>query len=248
MDQDQENKTAARPGQTDVVLFSQEEQVAQVLVNAVENLWEAVNELTRLRQTRKSHYYVSIFGSARIKQESEPYQEVKALAARLAALDIGVITGGGPGLMQAANEGIASSNPEALAHSIGIRIDLPHETMGNPFIGKAYQHKTFFSRLHQFIIASDAFIVVPGGVGTLLELSMVWQLLQVRKLYDTPLILVGTMWKELLVWARTYMVQPDHPLASDIDLEIPVCVDTAEEAIALIASHKLTWDKTHSSR
>lgn len=243
----EEKETAAmRPGQTDVVLLSQEEQVAQVLVNVVENLWESVNELTRLRQTQKSHYYASIFGSARIKQGTVPYEEVKLLAARLAAMNCGVITGGGPGLMMAANEGIASSNPDALARSIGIRIDLPFETEGNPFIGKAYQHKTFFSRLHQFMIASDAFIVVRGGVGTLLELSMVWQLLQVRKLYDTPLILVGPMWKELLVWARTYMLEAEHPLANDIDMEIPVCVGTTEEAISLIAKHKLAWEKTHN--
>ena len=243
---DEDEKTAIRPGQTDVVLLSQEEQVSQLVVNAVENLWEVVNELTRLRQTRKSHYYASIFGSARINQGSEPYEQVKSLAARLALMDVGVITGGGPGLMQAANEGIASTNPEALQHSLGIRIDLPHETEGNPFIGKAYQHKTFFSRLHQFVIASDAFIVVPGGVGTLLELSMIWQLLQVRKLYDTPLILVGEMWKELVVWARASMLGEDHPLASKLDLDIPVCVESADEAIALIKKHKFNWDQTHN--
>lgn len=234
-----------RPGQTDVVLLSQEEQVSQVIVKAVENLWEAVNELTRLRRTQKEHYYVSVFGSARIKTGSEHYEQVKQLAMKLAKLDCGVITGGGPGLMQAANEGIVSGNPEALSHSIGIRVDLPYETDANPFIGKVYSHKTFFSRLHQFMIWSDAFIVVPGGVGTLLELSMVWQLLQVRKLYDTPLIFVGDMWQSLLEWAKEYMLADADPLASNVDLEIPVCVKSTDEAIAIIREHKLKWEKTH---
>jgi uncharacterized protein (TIGR00730 family) len=234
-----------RPGQTDVVLLSQEDLVAQVIVKAVENLWEAVNELTRLRQTQKEHYYVTVFGSARITTGSTHYEQVKALAANLAKLDCGIITGGGPGLMQAANEGIVSSNPEALSHSIGIRVDLPYETNANPFIGKVYSHKTFFSRLHQFMIWSDAFIVVPGGVGTLLELSMVWQLLQVRKLYDTPLILVGDMWKGLLDWARLYMMRDGDALAGEVDLAIPICVDTHEEAVEIIRLHKLKWDQTH---
>lgn len=241
------NEDNQRPGQTDVVLLSQEDQVSQVLVKAVENLWEAVNELTRLRRTQKEHYYVSVFGSARITTGSDHYQQVKELAAKLAQLDCGIITGGGPGLMQAANEGIVSANPEALHRSIGIRVDLPYEPQANPFIGKVYSHKTFFSRLHQFMIWSDAFIVVPGGVGTLLELSMVWQLLQVRKLYDTPLILVGDMWKGLLTWANEYMLRDGDALAAAIDLEIPVCVKTHEEAIQIIREHKLKWEKTHRS-
>lgn len=232
-----------RPGQTDVVLYSQEDQVSQVLYKVVENLWQAVNELTRLRRTQQQHYYVSVFGSARIETGSEHYVQVKDLAWQLAKLDCGIITGGGPGLMQAANEGIVSGNPDALNHSIGIRIDLPYEFNANPFIGKVFSHKTFFSRLHQFMISSDAFIVVPGGVGTLLELSMVWQLLQVRKLYDTPLILVGDMWKGLLDWAHTYMIK--DALAAPVDLEIPLCVDTSEEAVEIIRVHKIKWEKAH---
>ncbi len=233
-----------KPGRTDVVLLSDEDQVSQVLVKAVENLWEAVNELTRLRRTHKEDYLVTIFGSARIQPDTEAYEQVKKLGADLTLLGCGVVTGGGPGLMQAANEGAASVGA-GLHRSIGIIVDLPHETDANPFVGKVYQHKTFFSRLHQFMILSDAFIVVPGGVGTLLELSMVWQLLQVRKLYDTPLILIGNMWSELMDWSRKSMITADFQLASEVDTSIPQCVANAEEAIELIKDHRKKWEVAH---
>jgi predicted Rossmann-fold nucleotide-binding protein len=104
-----------------------------------------------------------------------------------------------------------------------------------------YEHKTFFSRLHQFMIVSDAFVIVPGGIGTLLEMSMAWQLLQVRHLRRTPLILVGSMWAELVEWARTYMLRPGMALASPGDMEIPSCVGTVEETIAIVRKDREEW-------
>jgi predicted Rossmann-fold nucleotide-binding protein len=91
---------------------------------------------------------------------------------------------------------------------------------------------------------SNAFIVTPGGIGTLLELSMVWQLIQVRKLYDTPIILVGEMWHELVDWAQHYMVDNNAGLASPVDMQIPIVVDTIEDAIHLIREHHERWQKT----
>jgi predicted Rossmann-fold nucleotide-binding protein len=111
----------------------------------------------------------------------------------------------------------------------------------NPFVGQAYEHRTFFSRLHHFMIISDAFVVVPGGIGTLLELSLVWQLLQVRKLYNTPLILVGKMWADLVEWGRRTMLKEGSELASEIDFTIPHCLNTIEEAIALIKENRTSW-------
>ena len=102
----------------------------------------------------------------------------------------------------------------------------------NPFVTQAFTHRTFFSRLHHFMIVSDAFIVTPGGIGSLLELSLAWQLLQVRHLYNTPLILVGKMWADLVEWARKTMLVEGSELASDVDFKIPHCVNTIEEAIA----------------
>ncbi|MBZ0189056.1 MAG: LOG family protein [Candidatus Obscuribacterales bacterium] len=231
----------SRPGRTDTVLLSDEEHVSEVLVSAVENLWEAVNELTRLQRTKKEDYLVTIFGSARIEPHTKDYDRVRKLASELTEMGCGIITGGGPGLMQAANEGAASVHGNSSHHSIGIRVDLPFEQNANPFVGKAYMHKTFFSRLHHFMIMSDAFIVVPGGIGTLLELSMVWQLLQVRRLYDTPLILVGDMWKKLVEWSNESMLRPELEMASTVDISIPTCVSSSSEALELIQAHRLRW-------
>jgi predicted Rossmann-fold nucleotide-binding protein len=123
----------------------------------------------------------------------------------------------------------------------GLRVELPFEQDVNPFVGQTYEHRTFFSRLHHFMIISDAFVVVPGGIGTLLELSLAWQLLQVRKLYNTPLILVGKMWAELVEWGRRSMLQKGNELASEIDFKIPHCVNTMDECIAIIRENRDAW-------
>lgn len=225
----------------DIVLLSDEEAAVKVLENTIGNLWEAVNELTRLRRTRRKSYRVTIFGSARIQRDSGPYQEVRRLAEELTRMGCDIITGGGPGLMAAANEGAVSVDGADKGRSIGIRIELPFEQNANPFVGQVYQHQTFFSRLHHFMIVSDAFIVVPGGIGTLLELSMVWQLLQVRKLYDTPLVLVGELWEELIDWARHHMLGPEFSLADEVDLAIPQVVASADEAVEIIRENRQRW-------
>jgi uncharacterized protein (TIGR00730 family) len=137
------------------------------------------------------------FGLARIPSDHWVYGAVRDLAAELARMGCGIVTGGGPGLMQAANEGAALAGSAQVGRTIGSRVDLPFEQDVNPFVGEAYEHRTFFSRLHHFVLVSDAFVVVPGGIGTVLELAMVWQLLQVRKLHQTPLILISRMWTEL---------------------------------------------------
>jgi uncharacterized protein (TIGR00730 family) len=224
-----------------VVSLSDETQVAELVRESILGLWQVVHNLTRLRQTQRADFRVTIFGSARVEAEHWVYGAVRDLAAALAGMGCTVITGGGPGLMQAANEGAAMAGNAGTGESVGIRIHLPFEQATNPFVGQMYEHGTFFSRLHHFVIASDAFVVVPGGIGTVLELMMVWQLLQVRQLHDTPLILVGPMWRELVQWARAYLLRPDFPLASPADLEIPVCVDTAAQAIAILAERHGQW-------
>jgi predicted Rossmann-fold nucleotide-binding protein len=118
---------------------------------------------------------------------------------------------------------------------------LPFEQEVNPFVEQAYEHKTFFSRLHHFVLTSDAFVVSPGGIGTVLELMLIWQLLQVKHVHDTPLILVGNMWAELVDWAKKNLLKPEQNLASPGDLSIPHCVKTADEAIALIREHHAKW-------
>lgn len=230
-----------RFGQPDVVQLSDEDAAAEVLVGSVQGLWSVVNQLTRLRRTRRDNYRVTIFGSARLQPGTPAYDAVKQLAAELTRMGCDIVTGGGPGLMQAANEGASSADPGALGRSVGIRVELPFEQAVNPFVGQVYEHPTFFSRLHHFMIVSDAFVVVPGGIGTLLELSLAWQLLQVRKLYNTPLILVGAMWAELVEWGRRTMLREGLELASEVDFTIPHCVQDVEQTVALIRASREEW-------
>jgi uncharacterized protein (TIGR00730 family) len=229
------------PNGRQTVSLADEEAVKQILIGAVSGLWEIVNNLTRLRPSRRERYRVTIFGSARAQPGTYVYNEVKRVATALADMGCDIITGGGPGLMQAANEGAAAANAPERNRSVGIRVDLPFEQDVNPFVQQAFEHKTFFTRLHHFVLASDAFVVAPGGIGTVLELMMIWQLLQVRHVQEAPLILVGKMWAELVEWARAHLVTSQPPLASAEDMTIPLCVNTADEAIAEIRKHHAKW-------
>jgi uncharacterized protein (TIGR00730 family) len=235
-----ERRDAGQAGPQDISL-ADEEAVKQILVSTVFGLWDIVNNLTRLRPSKRERYRVTIFGSARAQPGTYVYDEVKRVAAALAEMGCDIITGGGPGLMQAANEGAAAVDAPERDRSVGIRVELPFEQDVNPFVHQAFEHKTFFTRLHHFVLTSDAYVVTPGGIGTVLELMMIWQLLQVRHVQDTPLILVGNMWAELVNWAKAYLVTTTPPLASPEDMTIPRCVNTADEAIALIRSHHARW-------
>jgi uncharacterized protein (TIGR00730 family) len=235
-------------GQADVVPFSDEDAAANLLVGAIQGLWDVVNQLTRFRRTRRENYRVTIFGSARLRPGTPAYDGVKQLAAELTRMGCDIVTGGGPGLMQAANEGAASVEAEARDRSVGIRVELPFEQEVNPFVGQVYEHRTFFSRLHHFMIVSDAFVVVPGGIGTLLEMSLAWQLLQVRKLYNTPLILVGEMWKELVEWGRRAMLREGLELANAVDFTIPHCVSDIEQTVALIRANREEWLRAQAAK
>lgn len=224
---------------TDAVTINDEEAVKKIIADSILGLWDVVNNLTRLRPTKRDRYRVTIFGSARAKPGSVAYEETKRVAKVLAEMGCDIITGGGPGLMQAANEGTGQA--EGGGQSMGIRVDLPFEQEVNPFVEMAYEHRTFFTRLHHFVLASDAFIVAPGGIGTVLETTLVWQLLQVRHLESTPLILVGKMWPGFVEWARESMLSFETPLASAEDFNIPHCVADGDEAMAIIREYHAKW-------
>ena len=221
-----------------LVSLADEEGVKEILATTVLDLWKVVNNLTRLRPSKHERYRVAIFGSARAQPGTFVYEEVKRAAAAFASLGCDIVTGGGPGLMQAANEGAKASGAPG---SVGIRVELPFEQDVNPFVEQAFEHETFFTRLHHFVIASDAFVVVPGGIGTVLEMLMIWQLLQVRHVDNVPLILVGKMWKGLVEWAKTAMLDPRLALANPEDLRIPQCLETADEAIAVVRELHAKW-------
>jgi len=223
------------------ISLADEERVQQVLAGTLLGLWEIVNELSRLRPSKRERYRVTIFGSARARPATPIYEDVRRLAAALTGLGCDIVTGGGPGLMQAANEGSKEADLEDRTRSVGIRVSLPFEQEVNPFVEQAFQHRTFFTRLHHFVLASDAFVVMPGGIGSVLELAMIWQLLQVRHLKDTPLLLVGAMWADLVAWARGHMLGFQPPLANPEDMAIPRCLASADEAIAVLREHHDRW-------
>src|SRR5262249_50469296 len=161
---------------------------------------------------------------------------VRDTAKELTHLGCDIVTGGGPGLMQAANEGARLADPNCDQKSIGIRVELPFEQDVNAFVTQAFEHKTFFTRLHHFVLVSDAFIVMPG-IGTVLEMLLIWQLLQVRHLTDVPLILAGQFWDGMIDWTRHVMLKPDVPLVCPEDLDIPVILPDGPSIVKAIREH-----------
>ena len=210
-----------------------------VLDKAIYQLWETINDLDQIQPERVEHYRVSIFGSSRIRRGDPIYDEVKKLSADLARMGVDIVTGGGPGLMEGANAGAVEGQIDSHSRSFGLAIHLPSEEQSNPFVDKVFRHRTFFSRLHHFIRLSSAFIVFPGGIGTGLELFMVWQLLQVKHMKEHPLILVGTMWPGLIEWMRSTMLE--RGLVSSPDFDVIKLVGSSDEAVPIIRESYERW-------
>jgi uncharacterized protein (TIGR00730 family) len=177
---------------------------------------------------------VSIFGSARTHYNDKYYKLSEEIAYRLVQNGYGVITGGGPGIMEAANKGAARGNGK----SVGINIDLPFEQKPNPYIDgdKLITFDHFFVRKVMFMKYSQGFIVLPGGFGTFDELFEAITLIQTRKIGKFPIILVGTKyWQGLLSWIEETMLEEEHNISPQ-DLNIFKVVDTAEEAVENIVN------------
>src|SRR5512140_2249857 len=172
---------------------------------------------------------VSIFGSARTSPENKYYILAEDIAYKLTQNGYGVITGGGPGIMEAANKGAARGKGK----SVGINIDLPFEQSPNPYIDadKLITFDHFFVRKVMFMKYSQGFIVLPGGFGTFDELFEAMTLIQTRKIGKFPIILVGKKyWGGLIEWIRTVMLEEEHNISPQ-DLNIFTLVDTADEAV-----------------
>jgi uncharacterized protein (TIGR00730 family) len=200
------------------------------------SLYRLISWLDRKAPIERRYFRVAIFGSSRIQPEDKTYLQVRELARQLSYMGCDIVTGGGPGLMRAANEGARAGAYHYKTRSFGLTILLPLEEQPNPFIDEVAQHSTFFSRLHQFIRLSHAYIVMDGGIGTTLEAMMVWQLLQVRMLSDRPLIFVGPMWRGLRTWIEREIIE--RGLASPPDLDRAVWVNTVDEAVEVV-THSL---------
>jgi uncharacterized protein (TIGR00730 family) len=213
----------------------------KVLEASLRELWEVVDNLSSVLPPRPTYYRVTMFGSSRIRPGDELYEDVKRLSAELAAMGCDIVTGGGPGLMQAANEGEHEGDVLDRTYSIGLNVELPHEQESNPYVEKLYHHGRFFSRLHHFVQLSSAFVVMGGGIGTTLEAMLVWQLIQVDHLRNRPLVFVGEQWKSLVEWGSKYWLSSDPRLADPQDLEIPICVDTVDDAVQVIRQNLEDW-------
>ncbi|WP_126653206.1 LOG family protein [Chryseobacterium aureum] len=180
---------------------------------------------------------VSIFGSARLKPENKYYEMAVDIAEKITKLGFGIITGGGPGIMEAGNKGAFN----AKGKSIGLNIDLPFEQHFNPYINKSYSMNFdyFFVRKVMFVKYSQGFVVMPGGFGTLDELTEAMTLIQTNKIGKFPIVLVGSdFWGGLLDWFKATLLK-EGMIAED-DLDLYRVVDTADEAVAHI---KAFYDK-----
>jgi len=172
---------------------------------------------------------VSIFGSARTKEDNPYYQLGVDIADKLARAGYGIITGGGPGLMEAANKGAQ----QAKGKSVGLNIDLPFEQNHNPFIDQEHnlEFDYFFVRKVIFVKYSQAFVILPGGFGTLDEFFEAITLIQTKKIAKRPVVLVGTSyWSGLLKWVEETMLLKEHNISKD-DLALYKLVDSADEAL-----------------
>jgi uncharacterized protein (TIGR00730 family) len=175
---------------------------------------------------------VSIFGSARTKPEHEYYQMAEEIAAKLVRHGYGVITGGGPGIMEAGNKGARSENGK----SVGLNIDLPFEQGGNIFIDpdKMIDFDYFFVRKVMFVKYSQGFVVMPGGFGTLDELFEAITLIQTKKIGQFPIVLVGKeYWDGLVDWLKDTLLE-SHATINPEDLELFHVVETPTEAVLII--------------
>jgi uncharacterized protein (TIGR00730 family) len=176
---------------------------------------------------------VSIFGSARTKPGHKYYELTEEIARRLSQEGFGIITGGGPGIMEAANKGAHSVD----GRSVGLNIDLPFEQESNKFISKdtSIDFDYFFVRKVMFTKYSQGFIMMPGGWGTMDEFFEVATLIQTRKFIQTPMVCVGSAyWSGLFNWMREVMQETEHNISPG-DLELIKIFDTADEVVNYIS-------------
>ncbi len=173
---------------------------------------------------------VSIFGSARTKSDHPVYQQTVEIAEKIVQHGFGVITGGGPGLMEAANKGAQQGG----GTSVGLNIDLPFEQVDNPYIDKdkLINFDYFFVRKVMFIKYAQAFVVMPGGFGTLDELFEALTLIQTEKITKFPIVLFGSdFWSGLIDWIKTTLLE-EYENISPEDLNLIKVVDDVDEAVA----------------
>ncbi|MCK5811142.1 MAG: TIGR00730 family Rossman fold protein [Cocleimonas sp.] len=191
---------------------------------------EFVNGYEKLARARPS---VSIFGSARTERDHPTYKLTEEIAKRLSDEGFSIVSGGGPGVMEAANKGAQ----EGASASIGVNIQLPHEQDSNDYQDISLYFRHFFSRKVMFVKYASAYVVMPGGFGTLDELAEILTLIQTGKTRRIPIVLVDTaFWQGLIDWFTQTLVK--EGTISPNDPELFTVVDDADSAIAYILKHQ----------
>jgi uncharacterized protein (TIGR00730 family) len=172
---------------------------------------------------------VTIFGSARVSADDPIYGQARGVARRFAESGWAVVTGGGPGVMEAANRGAK----EGGGLSVGFNIELPHEQRGNPYVDLSLTFRHFYARKTMFVKAAEGFVVFPGGFGTADELFEALTLIQTGKVRNFPVILVDSdYWEELLTWVRDELL--GDGMISPGDLDLLHVTDDPDEAVARV--------------
>jgi len=213
------------PGMTpvdDTLLTRESWKIFQILAEFVEGF----ERLARIRPS------VSIFGSARTKPDHPYYQMTEQIARMLSDAGFSVVSGGGPGIMEAANKGaFAGKSP-----SIGLNIQLPHEQSGNPYQDISLTFRHFFARKVMFVKYAAAYVVIPGGFGTLDEMAEILTLVQTGKTRRIPIILVNSeFWGGLVEWMRAKLV--GEGMIDETDLDLFQVLDKPEEVVDAIFRH-----------
>jgi uncharacterized protein (TIGR00730 family) len=184
----------------------------------------------------------SVFGSARTPRHDPYYAAARRLGRMLARHGITVITGGGPGIMEAANRGAR----EGGGRSVGLNISLPHEQTANSYADLRIDFRYFFARLVMFVKYACAFVCFPGGFGTLHEFFNSMTLIQTGKTTAFPVVLVGRKyWKGLVGWMRTHTLECEHPMISPEDMNLFRITDDLEEVVAVVEEGRRTREGLH---
>jgi uncharacterized protein (TIGR00730 family) len=191
--------------------------------------WSRMQMMVKISE---NHFRVTIFGSARIKRNDRNYKLIFELARRIATEGLDIVTGGGPGIMDAANRGHHSGRKNNKLHSVGLTISLPKEQKQSKHLDIKRDFKRFSKRLDSFVTLSNAVVLAPGGVGTMLEFFYVWQLMQVKQTCDTPIIFLGDMWKGLLIWIKKYPLK--MKLLNREDLNLIFLAKNCDETMKII--------------
>ena len=183
---------------------------------------------------------VTVFGSARTKPDDPVYELARTVGRKLAERGFAVITGGGPGAMEAANRGCQ----EGGGLSVGCNIELPHEQSLNPYVDLGIEFRYFFARKTMFVKYADAFVILPGGIGTLDELFEALTLIQTGKVRDFPVVLVGTRyWQGLIRWMREVQLPAGAITAHDV--ELLKLTDDPDEVVSIIEDYASRNDGRH---